>query len=110
MLTDVHGELAPPWRRSWINDYEPEKLETRIAHAVEYFGGAKIELLLLLGDITETGHTIDFDRVIGSMTRLPVPIAAVAGNHDLGAEPGMFAAAAQRCPCRTSGDESGPSP
>jgi hypothetical protein len=87
LLSDLHCELAPPRQRSWINAYEPHRLGQRLERAVEIFAAEQPDVVLLLGDTAELAEREAFDFVFARVHRLQGPlIAAVAGNHDGGAD------------------------
>ncbi len=98
LLSDLHCDLAPSRERSWINRYEPLKLERRLEDAARIFMSDRPDLVLLLGDTTELGDRQAFDSVFTRMQGLnrpvmlqfpgnnvgPITVATVAGNHDGG--------------------------
>jgi len=96
VLSDLHAEPDPPWTRSWINSYEPRHLAARIDQAIEHFREATVELVLLLGDITERADADTLARVFDQVASLSVPIAAVGGNHDCGPGADLFTTVAQQ--------------
>ena len=87
LLSDLHCELAPPRQRSWINAYEPHRLGQRLERAAGIFDAEQPDIVLLLGDIAELADRAAFDFVFARLHELRSPlIAAVAGNHDGGAD------------------------
>ena len=87
LLSDLHCELAPPRQRSWINVYEPHRLGLRLERAARIFDAEQPDIVLLLGDIAELADRPAFDFVFARIHELRSPlIAAVAGNHDGGAD------------------------
>lgn len=43
----------------------------------------KPDLLLLSGDLAETGAAEEYDFVAGQLSRAPCPVVAIPGNHDI---------------------------
>jgi predicted phosphodiesterase len=91
VLTDLHFELDPSRRGSWINDYEPEQLDGRVRSAIEHFETVEVDLVVLLGDVTERGDVAALERAFAQFTGRAAPVATVAGNHDVGHDPALFA-------------------
>jgi Icc-related predicted phosphoesterase len=50
----------------------------------QYFGGLeeKADVLLLAGDLTQTGHPEEMQVLADDLVKCPIPIVAVLGNHD----------------------------
>ena len=50
----------------------------------QHFGGldSKADLLLLAGDLTQTGHPEEMQVLVDDLQKCPIPIVAVLGNHD----------------------------
>jgi Icc-related predicted phosphoesterase len=50
----------------------------------QYFGGMeeRADLLLLAGDLTQTGHPEEMKVLADCLRKCPVPMVAVLGNHD----------------------------
>lgn len=94
LLSDLHCELAPSHQRSWINRYEPRELERRIREAIEIFAAERPDIALLLGDTAELGDREAFDAVFSLLRSFAGPVAAVAGNHDGGADLSALATSA----------------
>jgi Calcineurin-like phosphoesterase len=95
VLSDLHCELEPTGSR-WINPFEPEQLDGRVDAALEWFGEAGVDLILVLGDLVQFANPGDLEHAFGRLAAADVaPLATVAGNHDLrlGDE---FAASARR--------------
>ena len=42
----------------------------------------KADLLLLAGDLTQTGHLEEMLVLVGDLKKCPIPVVAVLGNHD----------------------------
>ena len=83
VLSDLHSELAPTRVRSWINRYEPEALDARLGEALDVFERSQVDLVLLLGDLTELGDESALDEILARCKRrTQAPVAAVSGNHD----------------------------
>jgi calcineurin-like phosphoesterase family protein len=83
VLSDLHCELEPAGSR-WINDFEPEHLDERTDAALEWFSGAQVDLILLLGDIVQFANRSDLEHVFSRLaTAAAAPLATVCGNHDL---------------------------
>src|SRR5919202_1744739 len=80
VLSDLHHELPPRPPRRWINGYDPEGVLARMRDALSAFDRAGVDLVLLLGDLTETGDDRALDEVLGELAGRPA--AAVRGNHD----------------------------
>jgi hypothetical protein len=82
-LSDLHCELDPSGSR-WINLFEPEQLDRRTDAALEWFTEARVELVLLLGDIVQFANPSDLAHVFARLASAGVaPLATVNGNHDL---------------------------
>jgi hypothetical protein len=94
VVSDPHLEFDPPRQRRWINPFEPHRVEQRLAEAIERFGEANVDAVVLLGDVTETGDRECLERIF-ELFRLPVPVAVVMGNHDLDGDPDVFEQAAR---------------
>lgn len=58
--------------------------ETDQGQWVEYFRtvSAKADILLLCGDLTDTGHLAEAEVLAGELKACTIPIVAVLGNHD----------------------------
>ena len=83
VLSDLHCELEPTGSR-WINPFEPEQLDERVAAALAWFAEAEVELILLLGDIVQYANPPDLEHAFGRLASGAVaPLATVGGNHDL---------------------------
>jgi len=83
VLSDLHCELEPAGSR-WINDFEPEHLDRRTDAALEWFSEARVDLILLLGDIVQFANPSDLVHMFAQLATANVaPIATVSGNHDL---------------------------
>jgi calcineurin-like phosphoesterase family protein len=83
VLSDLHCELEPAGSR-WINVFEPEQLDRRTDAALEWFSDARIDLILLLGDMVQFASPGDLAHVVARLAAAEVaPLAAVNGNHDL---------------------------
>jgi hypothetical protein len=83
VLSDLHCELEPTGSR-WINDFEPEHLDRRTDAALVWFSEARVDLILLLGDIVQHEATSDLAHVFARLAAADVaPLATVNGNHDL---------------------------
>jgi predicted phosphodiesterase len=83
VLSDLHCELEPTGSR-WINLYEPEQLDRRTDAALEWFSEARVDLILLLGDVVQFANPDDLAHVFGRLAAARVaPLATVSGNHDL---------------------------
>lgn len=83
VLSDLHCELEPTGSR-WINLYEPEQLDRRTDAALEWFAEARVDLILLLGDIVQFANPGDLAHVFARLAAAEVaPLATVNGNHDL---------------------------
>jgi predicted phosphodiesterase len=83
VLSDLHCELEPAGSR-WINVFEPEQLDRRTDAALGWFSGARVDLILLLGDIVQFANPSDLAHVFARLAAADVaPLATVNGNHDL---------------------------
>jgi hypothetical protein len=83
VLSDLHCELEPTGSR-WINLFEPEHLDRRTDVALEWFSEARVDLILLLGDIVQFANAADLAHVFARLAAAEVaPLATVNGNHDL---------------------------
>jgi hypothetical protein len=83
VLSDLHCELEPAGSR-WINVFEPEQLDERTDAALEWFSEAKVDLILLLGDIVQFANTSDLAHMFARLATADVaPLGTVNGNHDL---------------------------
>ena len=83
VLSDLHCELEPTGSR-WINLFEPEHLDRRTDAALEWFSDARVDLILLLGDLVQFANPGDLAHVVARLAAADVaPLAAVNGNHDL---------------------------
>jgi predicted phosphodiesterase len=100
VLTDLHFELDPSRRGSWINDYEPELLDERVQSAIAHFDAAEVDVVVLLGDVTERGDDAALERAFSQVARETAPVATVVGNHDVGDDPALFAGSAARASVR----------
>ena len=95
VLSDLHCELEPTGSR-WINRFEPEQLDRRLDAALSWFAEARVDLILVLGDLVQFANPGDLEHAFGRLATADVaPLATVNGNHDLrlGDE---FAASARR--------------
>jgi hypothetical protein len=85
VLSDLHCELEPSGSR-WINVFEPEHLDRRTDAALEWFSDARVDLILLLGDMVQFANPGDLAHVLARLAAMAgqvAPLAAVNGNHDL---------------------------
>jgi hypothetical protein len=83
VLSDLHCELEPTGSR-WINDFEPERLDERLDAALVWFAEARVDLILLLGDIVQFANPPDLAHAFSRLAASEVaPLATVGGNHDL---------------------------
>lgn len=84
VLSDLHCELEPAGSR-WINVFEPEHLDRRTDAALDWFAEARVDLILLLGDMVQFANPGDLAHVFGRLERAAdvAPVATVVGNHDL---------------------------
>ena len=83
VLSDLHCELEPSGSR-WINVFEPEHLDERIDTALAWFAEARVDLILLLGDIVQFANPSDLEHAFARLAAAEVaPLATVSGNHDL---------------------------
>ena len=83
VLSDLHCELEPTGSR-WINDFEPQHLDRRTDAALAWFAEARVDLILLLGDIVQHVVASDLAHVFARLAAADVaPLATVKGNHDL---------------------------
>lgn len=105
VLTDLHNEIEPARRRSWINTYEPECVESRLATALSWFDREAVHVAVLLGDVTETGDPRAFVRIFRAVRASGVAGCVVRGNHDVGADSGAFARAARENSIRLLAEE-----
>jgi predicted phosphodiesterase len=96
LLSDLHYELEPPAARSAINRYEQEEVPGRLAAARELFAEARVDAIVLLGDVTELGDQGALDAAFEPLRGASAPIGVVPGNHDRRAHGPVFERAAKR--------------
>jgi predicted phosphodiesterase len=95
VLSDLHCELEPAGSR-WINPFASERLDEMTEAALKWFARARIDLLVLLGDVVQFPRTSDLEHVFANLgASAGVPLVVVRGNHDLRLEE-SFAHAARR--------------
>jgi Calcineurin-like phosphoesterase len=83
VLSDLHCELEPAGSR-WINVFEPEHLDARTDAALAWFSEARVDLILLLGDVVQFANLSDLEHMFVRLAAADVaPLATVGGNHDL---------------------------
>lgn len=83
VLSDLHCELEPSGSR-WINVFEPEHLDERTDAALAWFSEARVDLILLLGDVVQFASPPDLEHAFARLAAAEVaPLATVIGNHDL---------------------------
>ena len=83
VLSDLHCELEPTGSR-WINVFEPEHLDERLDAALAWFAEARVDLVLLLGDVVQFANQADLEHALARIAAAEVaPVAVVGGNHDL---------------------------
>jgi hypothetical protein len=83
VLSDLHCELEPAGSR-WINVFEPEHLDERTDAALAWFAEARVDLIVLLGDVVQFANLSDLTHVFARLAAAGVaPLATVGGNHDL---------------------------
>ncbi len=83
VLSDLHCELEPTGSR-WINVFEPERLDERFDAALAWFAEARVDLILLLGDVVQFANRADLEHALARVAAAEVaPVAVVGGNHDL---------------------------
>ncbi len=83
VLSDLHCELEPAGSR-WINVFEPEHLDERTDAALAWFSEARVDLILLLGDVVQFANLSDLEHMFSRLATADVaPLATVGGNHDL---------------------------
>ena len=84
VLTDLHLAPLPQPRRGWHNAYDYEGSLPRLHRALEAFAGAAVDLVAILGDLTEHGDPETISSAVGDLARRsPAPVLVVPGNHDL---------------------------
>jgi 3',5'-cyclic AMP phosphodiesterase CpdA len=84
VLTDLHLAPLPQPRRAWHNVYDYEGSLSRLHRALEAFAGAGVDLVAVLGDVTEHGDSETIAFAVGELERRsPAPVLVVPGNHDL---------------------------
>jgi hypothetical protein len=97
VLTDLHLAPLPQPRRGWHNTYDYEGSLARLHLALEAFAGARVDLVAVLGDLTEHGDPETIEFAVGELARRsPAPVLVVPGNHDLQAGGSELADAANR--------------
>jgi Calcineurin-like phosphoesterase len=104
VVSDLHYDLDPPPGRGWINAYEPDEVERRLAEALAQFRDAGIDCLVLLGDLTDAGDRASLERILSRLDP-GVPAAAVIGNHDLAGGAATFGDACRAAGVRLLADE-----
>ena len=83
VLSDLHCELEPAGSR-WINLFEPEHLDRRTDAALDWFAGAQVDLILVLGDSVQFANLSDLEHIFARLAAANVaPLATVNGNHDI---------------------------
>ena len=83
VLSDLHCELEPAGSR-WINVFEPEHLDERTDAALAWFSEARVDLILLLGDVVQFANLSDLEHMFSRLATADVaPLATVGGNHDI---------------------------
>jgi predicted MPP superfamily phosphohydrolase len=60
-----------------------ENIVTRLNNLVDKVNQLKPSFIVLLGDATESATPQQFQRVLGILKRLEVPVLALMGNHDI---------------------------
>jgi alkaline phosphatase len=81
VLTDVHYADAPPAGTRYYRESE-----TKLAEAVEQFVRSKAHCVVELGDLIDTGASLDAEkehlrRIAKTLARFPGPRHCVLGNH-----------------------------
>jgi hypothetical protein len=82
VVSDLHAETDPPHARRAINPYEQDEVEARLETAVEVFRAAGVDVVALLGDVSERDERPALDRVLALLGGTTAPVVAVRGNHD----------------------------
>lgn len=77
VITDVHYSTLKPTKGT--RHYAAS--EAKVREAVETFEAAGVDFVVSLGDMID-GDIESYARIDAELRRLPVPIYAVAGNHD----------------------------
>jgi Calcineurin-like phosphoesterase len=81
VLTDIHAVRDPARRAGWINPYDFAGALERCRQALELFASARVDRVLLLGDLTHDGDLPSVRKVL-KVAASSVPLLAVGGNHD----------------------------
>jgi predicted phosphodiesterase len=63
-----------------VLDYEPA--EERLAEAIRFLRGRDVELVAMLGDLTNFGDEASIARAVEVLASAGVPVMVVPGNHD----------------------------
>ena len=77
IITDIHLRSSG---RDIIGLYPLKQLEKALIHAKKAHPDA--EHLILMGDLTHSGHAEEFEMLKAAVTGYPIPITYMLGNHD----------------------------
>jgi len=85
LLGDLHLVEDPSCSSgAWHNAYDFAGVPARIDRALARFEHARVDAIVLLGDLCHDGSRAALGPLAERLRNIPGPILAVAGNHDIG--------------------------
>jgi len=84
VIADPHIDLTPPRAISFHNQYCLEESAELFRRAIERLRNDKVDIIAVLGDVTDRGDRPAFEAAIEMVQDVDRPIYLLPGNHDVG--------------------------
>lgn len=98
VLADLHWSVSPDAAGHWHVPYDFDALAMRCTAAIGALTAQGCEVLVVAGDLTHEGDEASCEAALDCvLSRTPVPVAVVAGNHDVLLDPDLVS---DRCDVR----------
>jgi calcineurin-like phosphoesterase family protein len=86
VVCDLHWAAQPSGWAHWHNPYEFAGLEERVRTAARWFGEDEVDVVAVLGDVSDSGAPADLRAPLELLARAGRPVVVVPGNHDVAME------------------------
>lgn len=83
LIADPHVDLNPPGAQSWHNPYRLEESATMLDQAFARCRTEGVDLIVVLGDLSDRGDAPAFARVIETAAAQGCWTYLLSGNHDI---------------------------
>lgn len=90
VIADPHIDLAPPRTVRFHNEYSLEESSELFRGAIERLVNDKVDLIAVLGDVTDRGDEQAFREAIDACRDVELPVYLLPGNHDVGDGGGLM--------------------